>query len=206
MNGIGPLLATVAALALSSPALAEPEFSISLGGNHSTADTVDNPYFVTTLPADEFSGGGPRLSIAMSLSWLVSVEAGWSRFGSESGTITRPAPSGIPCVPGDPCDFDSDFTLVSVAKYTGEATWIAFTPRYRTESFDLSAKLGWSKVTRDLTIEDETFVVDREVNDDVFLIGGAATYWFTDRIGASLDVERLGSKATQFGASVRFRF
>jgi hypothetical protein len=200
LAGLGPL-----------PAIGDPEISVSLGANFSKADTVPAPDYGSvindTLSSSSFSGVAPRVSFRIDWSDIASIEAGWSRFGSESGTITLPgAPSPCaPVCPGPDPNPPPGPPVVLTGEHTGQAMWVAYTPKLMVRDWEMRLKLGLARAMRDTDV-DPFLMPDLEETTTDRLLGLGVGWRFSERIGANLDVESFGGNAAQAGLSLNYRF
>ncbi len=196
---------------VSQPAHGDPEFTISLGANYSKADAVPNPYIDSalqhTISTTSYSGIAPRIAFRIDWPGRASVEAGWSRFGSESGTITFPPPPSpcAPVCPGPEPNPPPGPPRVHAAEQTGQAMWIALTPKIIDRDWDMRVKLGLARVTRDTDVSPfDNRTLEKSTTD--LMIGLSVGWPVSDRFGVMLDLDSFGGRAIQAGLSVTYGF
>lgn len=180
--------ASLLLLALPAPAAAELLFSVSAGLNHATVDTPRLPpppaiyTDQTSSFGSELSETKPRVTVNLDLPLpLLRFEAGWADLGSHTGTISATRVDGT---------VDSfSFTI------DADARWLAYAPGMDFGPFAVTGKVGVAHLK-----------VGGLVDATEALLGASAAYYFDSGFGVRLDAERIGSDATQYGASLSFRF
>ncbi len=169
------------------PVAAEMLFSVSAGVNHATVETPQLPPVLPIYVAGSASFGSDltetnaRLTLNLDLPLpFMRFEAGWADLGSHTGTISLTQIDGT----------------VDTFTHTIDADvrWLAYAPGIELGPFAISGKIGAAHL--DVGGFDATEA----------LLGVSAGYYFGSGLGIRLDAERIGSDATQFGASVSFRF
>ena len=169
------------------PAAAEMLFSVSAGVNRATVETPQLPPVLPIYVAGSASFGrdltdtSARLTLNLDLPLpFMRFEAGWADLGSHTGTISLTRIDGT----------------VDTFTHTIDADvrWLAYAPSIDLGPLAVSGKVGVAHLKVGGFDGTEA------------LLGASAGYYFDSGLGIRLDAERIGSDATQFGASLSFRF
>jgi opacity protein-like surface antigen len=181
-------------------------FSVFVGLNQSDADTAVIGFTEAGLPpptlGDSFSGTGFRLGAAWSFSRNMSMEVGWSRFGTRDDRtnhfLSGSCPFG-PCVPPQVP------AIVDTVEQSGGALWAAFVPSIERGPILWFGKLGVASAHVESEQSGDPSNRLKET-DTVALVGVGASYSLSDRFRIRAEFERVGSVANQFGLGVEFGF
>lgn len=199
---------SVAALAsFGSSVAASDRFTLQIGANNSTADSVFIGGHIVDEPPpslrSSFSGAGIRLGATVRVYQWLNMDVGWAKFGSEDrytsyfGTVLCPGPDFD-------CGGDPGFVVDNVEQ-SGSGFWVAAAPTFHSGPWQFIGKLGVSRTT----IESRE-ASDRsnriESSETAVMFGFGAGYYFTERLGVRLDFEQLGDEARQVGLSMSVRF
>lgn len=186
---------------------ASDRFSIQLGMNHSTADTVFIGGHVVDEPPPElstrgtFSGSKLRIGATVRVYRWLHVDAGWADFGDEDRYTSYFA--GFACPGGCPPELPG-FVVDNVLQ-SGSGYYVALAPTFDHGLWRLIGKIGRSRTT--IASQQAGDSTNRlEVTETGTMYGVGAGYYFTEHLGLRFDFEQLGSEARQLGLSLSLRF
>ncbi len=182
--------------------VADSEFSVSIGINRTQATSVLPPppppsFLLADLDLDRESSGTRFFAVATAAftPWL-AFEAGWAEFAEANGALTLTEFCIEPCVP-------PPVSETHILETSGNAGWVAYRPSYRYGRWDLSGSVGKAKVQRKLT-SPTLGSFTRDTTETTYGVG--VTYWFSDLIGATVQVNEFGDDAEMVGLRLSFRF
>lgn len=201
-------LLLIGLLSSASAVAASDRFSIQVGVNHSTADTVFIGGHVIDQPPPELAGqnsfSGTTLRIGASVRvyrWLY-LDAGWAEFVNED-RYTSYFPPPVLCPGGCPPDVPA-FIEDNVFQ-SGSGYYIAIAPTYDHGPWRVMGKLGRAQTT--IASQQAGRSLNRlESTERSTMYGVGAGYYFSKHLGVRFDFEKLGSEAHQYGLSLSLRF
>lgn len=186
---------------------ASDRFSIQLGTNHSTADTVFIGGQPVGAPPPElssrssFSGSTLRVGATVRVYRWLHLDAGWAEFGDEDRFTS--IFSGPACI--GPCPPEIPPYIVDNVEQSGSGFYLALAPTFEHGPWRLIGKIGRARTT--IASQQAGDSTNRlEMTETGTMYGVGAGYYFTEHLGLRFDFEQLGNEARQLGLSLTLRF